>query len=103
MSDVFNLDVWVSEAKREPFKFALAGTTFVLPAAGDLDKSVLGHVNIESPSATDIVALLRSGLADQWSEFDALPVPLSAIGELFRRWQRHQGVTPGESEPSPTS
>ncbi len=103
MSDVFDLDVWVSEAKREPFRFALGGTTFVLPAAGDLDKAILSDVNTEAPSATDIVALLRAGLADQWSAFDRLPVPISAVGELFRRWQRHQGVTPGESEPSPIS
>ncbi|MEU9047506.1 MULTISPECIES: hypothetical protein [unclassified Kitasatospora] len=103
MSDVFNLDVWVAEARREPFRFALGGTTFVLPAAGDLDKGILAAVNVDSPSAVDIVALLRAGLGDQWQEFDALPVPISAVGELFRRWQRHQGVMPGESEPSPNS
>ncbi|MGX4737108.1 hypothetical protein [Kitasatospora griseola] len=103
MTDVFDLDVWVAEARRQPFRFALAGTTFVLPSAGDLDKEILSRVNLGSPSPTDIVALLRTGLGDQWPSFDALPLPISAIGELFRRWQRHQGVTPGESEPSPTS
>ncbi|MER5862205.1 hypothetical protein [Kitasatospora sp. NPDC002040] len=103
MSDVFNLDVWVAEAKRDPFRFALGGTTFVLPAASDLDKAILSEVNTESPSAADIVALLRAGLADQWADFDKLPVPISAVGELFRRWQRHEGVTPGEPEPSPAS
>ncbi|MER6364976.1 hypothetical protein [Kitasatospora sp. NPDC001527] len=103
MSDAFDLNAWMAEAAREPFRFLLDGKTFVLPAAGDLDKSILAAVNVDNPSATDIIALLQAGLGDQWVEFDALPVPLSAVGELFRRWQHHQGVTPGESEVSPSS
>ncbi|MFJ8472165.1 hypothetical protein [Kitasatospora sp. NPDC094011] len=103
MSDVFDLDVWSAEARREPFRFALGGITFILPAAGDLDKEVLSNVNMDSPSARDIIALLRQGLGDQWPEFDRLPVPISAVGELFKRWQLHQGVTPGEFKPSPVS
>ncbi|WP_406113949.1 hypothetical protein [Kitasatospora purpeofusca] len=103
MSDVFDLDVWVAEARREPFRFALGEHYFALPAAGDLDKSLLKTVNLTSPSADDILSLMREGLGEQWQDFDALPLPLSALGELFRRWQSHTGVTPGESMPSPNS
>ncbi|MFF2543991.1 hypothetical protein ACFVUY_15650 [Kitasatospora sp. NPDC058063] len=103
MADRFNLDTWVTESTRTPFPFTLGGRDFSLPAAGDLDKSLLSTVNLSSPSAADILSLMREGLGDQWQEFDALPLPLSALGELFRRWQNHTGVTPGESQPSPAS
>ncbi|MER8067196.1 hypothetical protein ABTZ59_02620 [Streptomyces sp. NPDC094034] len=97
MSNAFDLDVWVQEARQEPFRFTLSGLVFTMPAAGELDKSVLTTVNIESPSARDIETLLKSGLGDQWAQFDAIPVPLAALGELFRQWQKHEGAPLGES------
>ncbi|MFE4514419.1 hypothetical protein ACFRMQ_09550 [Kitasatospora sp. NPDC056783] len=103
MADRFNLDNWVAENGRTPYEFTLGGTDFSLPAAGDLDKALLSTVNLSAPSADDILSLMREGLGDQWQEFDSLPLPLSALGELFRRWQNHTGVTPGESQPSPAS
>ncbi|MFG2916260.1 hypothetical protein ACGF0D_25640 [Kitasatospora sp. NPDC048298] len=103
MSNVFDLDVWAAEARREPFRFALAGREFTMPSAGELDKSVLSTVNIEAPSAGDIGILLRAGLGDQWPDFDALPAPLAALGELFRQWQRHEGIPLGESQASADS
>ncbi|MGW1277584.1 hypothetical protein ACWD4V_11600 [Streptomyces tsukubensis] len=96
MSDAFDLDTWVHEARREPFRFTLADNEFALTPAGELDKGLLKAVNLDSPSALDIESLLKAGLGDQWAEFDSLPVPLAALGELFRRWQRHEGATLGE-------
>lgn len=93
----FDLDVWVSEARREPFTFTLAGRIFTMPTAGELDKSVMSTVNLDTPSVRDIEILLRTGLGAQWSDFDALPVPLAALGELFRQWQKHEGAALGES------
>ncbi|MFI8263682.1 hypothetical protein [Streptomyces sp. NPDC085665] len=103
MSNVFDLDVWASEARRTPFQFTVSGQTFTLPAAGDLDKRILSAVNVDAPSAADIVSLLRAALADQWPTFDALPVSVGALGELFRRWQRHEGIPLGESVASDVS
>ncbi|MGW8975133.1 hypothetical protein [Streptomyces platensis] len=97
MSNAFDLDVWVKEARCEPFRFTLSGQLFTMPAAGELDKSVLTSVNLESPSARDIETLLKSGLGDQWGQFDEIPVPLAALGELFRQWQKHEGAPLGES------
>ncbi|BAU83125.1 hypothetical protein SLA_2192 [Streptomyces laurentii] len=99
----FDLDVWVKESRQEPFKFTVAGRLFEMPAAGELDKSVLTSVNIDAPSARDIETLLRAGLGDAWPEFDAIPIPLAALGELFRQWQRHEGVPLGESRASADS
>lgn len=93
----FDLDVYVREARREPFAFTLAGRLFTMPGAGELDKSILTAVNIDNPSAKDIETLLKSGLGDQWADFDTIPVPLGALGELFRQWQKHEGAALGES------
>ncbi|WP_432068233.1 hypothetical protein [Streptomyces sp. C10-9-1] len=103
MNQTFDLDVWVKEARREPFKFTVSGLVFTMPAAGELDKSILSTVNIESPSAMDIETLLKAGLGDQWAQFDAIPIPLAALGELFRQWQKHEGAPLGESSASADS
>ncbi|MFJ3858152.1 hypothetical protein ACIPRL_18145 [Streptomyces sp. NPDC090085] len=103
MSTTFNLDVWVREAKREPFKFTLADREYAMPFAGELDKKILEAVNIASPSATDISALLRAGLGTQWADFDEQPLPLAALGELFRQWQAHEGAPLGELSASADS
>lgn len=101
--NIFDLDVWVAEAASEPFRFSLGGKLFTMPAAGELDKSILTAVNIDAPSARDIETLLKAGLADQWADFDSLPVPLAALGELFRQWQKHEGASLGESGASADS
>ncbi|UFQ15507.1 MULTISPECIES: hypothetical protein [Streptomyces] len=103
MSNAFDLDVWVKEARKEPFRFTLAGQTFAMPAAGELDKAILKAVNVDNPSATDIETLLRHGLDDQWEQFDSVPAPLAALGELFRQWQKHEGTPLGESSASADS
>ncbi|MFD7584193.1 hypothetical protein ACFV84_01970 [Kitasatospora sp. NPDC059811] len=103
MAELFDLDAWANEARRSPFAFRVGGVDFSLPAAGDLDKGILAAVNLETPSADDVLTLLREGLADQWPDFDALPIPLGAVGELFKRWQAHEGIPLGESPASSDS
>ncbi|MFJ2906865.1 hypothetical protein [Streptomyces sp. NPDC087212] len=103
LNSAFDLDVWVSEARQEPFRFTLAGLMFTVPAAGELDKSVLSSVNVDNPSARDIETLLKAGLGSQWAKFDAIPVPLAALGELFRQWQKHEGTPLGEASASADS
>ncbi|WP_461296336.1 hypothetical protein [Streptomyces harbinensis] len=103
MSEQFDIDAWENEAKEVPFTFRADGRDFSLPSAGFLDKSVLASVNLDRPSADDILTLLRIGLGDQWPDFDAAPIRLSSLGELFRRWQNHQGVSVGESVASADS
>ena len=93
----------MQEARREPFRFTLAGHDFAMPAAGELDKSVLRSVNVDNPSAQDIETLLQAGLGEEWARFDELPVPLAALGELFRQWQNHEGAPVGESSASADS
>ncbi|WP_327304735.1 hypothetical protein OG730_15125 [Streptomyces sp. NBC_01298] len=96
MSTTFNLDLWVREARREPFRFTLADAEYSMPSAGEIDKSILETVNVVNPSTADITTLLRTGLGDQWERFNALPLPLAAVGELFRQWQNYEGAPLGE-------
>ncbi|MFE1089539.1 hypothetical protein ACFW5K_19835 [Streptomyces albidoflavus] len=99
----FDLDTWISEAKREPFRFTLGGAAYSMVASAELDKSLLTAVNLDAPSASDIQTLLRAGLGNQWEEFSAAPAPLAALGELFKRWQEHEGLPLGESDASSDS
>ncbi|MEV7582230.1 hypothetical protein [Streptomyces erythrochromogenes] len=103
MSTTFNLDVWVREAKREPFRFTLADHEYSMPAAGELDKAILSKVNLSSPSAADIETLLKAGLNSQWARFNEEPAPIAALGELFRQWQAHEGAPLGEHSASADS
>ncbi|MEU8619941.1 hypothetical protein [Streptomyces sp. NPDC048623] len=99
-TSAFDLDVWVKESRREPFRFTVSGHLFEMPSAGELDKSILRKVNVDNPSAQDIDTLLCAGLGTEWPIFEEIPLPLGALGELFRRWQAHEGVPLGESSAS---
>lgn len=99
----FDLDTWISEARREPFRFTLGGTEYSMVAAQELDKSLLTSTNLDAPTAADIQAMLRAGLGTQWDEFSAAPAPMAALGELFRRWQEHDGLPVGEDAASTSS
>ena len=96
---VFDLDVFVKEAKKEPFRFRLAGREFTaahmadidwLPVAGGKDFSGLltGH------------EFLKLALGDQWEEFTEIPLASGGYNELQRRWYAHSGVELGESQGS---
>ena len=93
---VFDLDVFVKEARKEPFRFRLAGREFTathmadidwLPVAGgkDFTGQLTGH------------EFLKLALGEQWEEFTAIPLASGGYNELQRRWYAHSGVELGES------
>jgi len=100
--DVFDLDAYVAEHRKDPYRFRYGGQDFELPHAQDTDWRVM-----EAADQGDVEAirtLFRLGLgAEQWARFEQLPQPAGAMGELFRRWQAHSGTKPGESPASPSS
>ncbi|MGW1059358.1 hypothetical protein [Micromonospora rubida] len=101
-TDVFDLDAYVAEHRKDPYPFRYGGQDFELPHAADTDWRVT-----EAADQGDVEAirtLFRRGFGpEQWERFEALPQPAGAMGELFRRWQAHAGVKPGESPASPSS
>ncbi|WP_433651028.1 hypothetical protein ACQP2C_32465 [Micromonospora zamorensis] len=102
MTDVFDLDAYVAEHRKEPYAFHYGGQDFELPHAQDTDWRVAEAADQGDVDA--IRTLFRLGLgAEQWARFEKLPQPAGAMGELFRRWQAHSGTKPGESPASPSS
>ncbi|MEU7843953.1 hypothetical protein AB0B39_23670 [Micromonospora sp. NPDC049114] len=102
MTDVFDLDAYVAEHRKVPYRFRYGGQDFALPHAQDTDWRVMEVADQGDVEA--IQTLFRRGLGpEQWERFDELPQPAGAMGELFRRWQAHSGTKPGESPASPGS
>lgn len=100
--DVFDLDAYVVEHRQTPYRFRYGGQDFELPHASDIDWRVSEAADLGNVEAIRI--LFRRGMSpDQWERFEALPQPAKPMGELFRRWQAHSGVKPGESPASPGS
>jgi hypothetical protein len=101
MSEEFDLDALVAEARKEPFRFRYGGRSFELPHASDMDWRAVEAAELGNYAA--LRELFRFGLAEQWEAFEKLHQPAKAMGELFRRWQAHAGVRPGESQGSADS
>lgn len=100
--DVFDLDAYVAEHRKDPYKFRYGGQDFELPHAQDTDWRVLEVADQGDVEA--IQTLFRRGMGpEQWQRFEELPQPAGAMGELFRRWQAHAGTKSGESPASPSS
>ncbi len=100
--DVFDLDAYVAEHRKTPYRFRYGGQDFELPHAQDTDWRVAEAADQDDVDA--IQTLFRRGMGpEQWARFEQLPQPAGAMGELFRRWQAHSGTTPGESPASPSS
>lgn len=100
--DVFDLDAYVAEHRQTPYRFRYGGQTFELPHASDTDWRVTEAADKGNVEA--IRTLFRRGMSpEQWERFEQLPQPAKGMGELFRRWQAHAGMKPGESPASPGS
>lgn len=100
--DVFDLDDYIAENTKEPYRFKRGGQQFHLPHFSDIDWRVAEGA--ESGDVSALRRIFRLGLGDdQWAEFEKHPQPAGAIGELFRRWQKHAGLKPGESQGSSDS
>lgn len=100
-SKVFDLDAVEAEAAGEPFEFVFAGRTWTLPHLHDIDRKLLNAAD-----QGDIAAMreaFRTGLGDDYTEFDAQPMKLRSLDALFRAWTEHSGLNPGESQASTRS
>lgn len=95
----FNLDAVEAEVDLTPFRVHYAGKRWEFAHFEALDT----WDSVEAAEGGDIqaiVGLMRVGLGDQWQDFRALPLPQYKLMPLFRAWEKHCGVEPGESEAS---
>jgi hypothetical protein len=97
----FDLDAVEAEAAGEPFDFAYKGHTYTLPHLHDMDRKVLLAADQGERAAMD--ELFRSGLGDDYEQFDTQAMKLRTLNALFEKWLRHCGLEPGELQASTRS
>lgn len=104
--DLFDLGDYIAENRKAPYKFTYGEHQFELPHFSDIDWRTAETAEAADGS-TNVTALRKvfkhAFGEDQWADFEALPQPSGAMGELLRRWKRHAGLKPGESQGSADS
>lgn len=95
----FDLDALENEAEVRPFLFRLKGEQFTFPPATDVDWKTAAKLE-----TGDFDGALRELLGEkQYTRFARHPLSAYKLGQLFRQYQDHQGISPGESQPSTAS
>ena len=90
----FDLDAVEAEAAGERFEFVFGGRTYSLPHLHDIDRSLLNAAD-----QGDVAAMqeaFRTGLGDDYEEFNTQPMKLRSLNALFAAWTEHSGLKPGE-------
>jgi hypothetical protein len=54
----------------------------------------------DSGEANAVMGSLRLALGDEWADFRKVPMPQYKLMPLFKAWQKHCGMEPGESSAS---
>lgn len=98
-ADVFDLGDYIAENRKDPYVFTYGEHRFELPHFSDVDWRAAEAAESGNIAALREIFKVCFG-PDQWADFEPLPQPSGAMGELFRRWQKHAGVKPGESRGS---
>jgi hypothetical protein len=99
--EAFDLDAVEAEVAGDPFEFTFGGRPYSLPHLQDVDRTVLNAADQGDLEA--MKAAFRSGLGDDFDEFDAQPMKLRSLNALFEAWLEHSGLKPGESQASTRS
>jgi hypothetical protein len=97
--DVFDLDALERDDTAEPFRFTVAGQTFVFSAPGDVDWRFTEA--LERGSAVALVEALLG--EEEYAAFHEIPLPAWKLNKLVEEWGRHNGVELGESAASSAS
>ncbi|WP_432091832.1 hypothetical protein [Streptomyces sp. NRRL F-5630] len=95
----FNLDAVKAESDLTPFRVHFDGRRWEFAHLEGLD---IWDV-VEAADGGDLQAVLgalRLALGDQYTEFRKIRLPQYKVMALFRAYQRHCGMEPGESEAS---
>lgn len=92
----FDLDAFVSETTRKPYRFKVAGERFELPSGRDADWQALTALDRGDLEG----AFLKLLGPEAYAKFTAHKVSADRMGELIKRYMMAQGVKPGESEAS---
>jgi hypothetical protein len=95
----FNLDAVKAEVASTPFRVHWDGRRFSFQHMQDLDCWEL-LAAADSGEANAVMGSLRLALGDEWADFRKVPMPQYKLMPLFKAWQKHCGMEPGESSAS---
>lgn len=96
-----DLDALEREVDKKPFTAKLGGEVFTFADPTDTDWR-----DARAVDPTDLDAMMRALLGDQFEAFEKHPLPVWKLAHLANQIQQHYGLTPedlGESSASPTS
>lgn len=98
----FNLDTVKAEIELVPFRVHFDGRRWEFAHMQALDVwELVGSV--EGGDAGAIAQMFQAALGDQQlAEFRKVPLPQFKVQSLFKAWQKHCGLAPGESPGSAT-
>lgn len=108
----FDLDAMEKEASKHDYRFTLAGRDWTMTPLGRLDRKAIKRLARELKDTDEndtenlryVELMLAEGMgADQWAEFDELPLSQSGLMALFEDWSEHSGIEAGESSASTDS
>lgn len=99
---VFNLDAVKSDVDLAPFRFAFKGKQYQLPHLSDGDAFPFfdGMVDGMSDGALMYRTFTLGLGAEALAQLRAAGMPGYKFNALLIAWQKHSGVTPGESPAS---
>jgi hypothetical protein len=95
----FNLDAVKSEVELTPFRVHFDGRRWEFAHLNGLDIWDL----VEAADGGDMKAVIgafKLALGDQYDDFRKVRLPQYKMMPLFKAWQQHCGVEPGESQAS---
>ncbi|MGY4902572.1 hypothetical protein [Streptomyces sp. 900116325] len=95
----FNLDAVQAEVELTPFRVHFGGRRFELAHMQSLN-AWDAIAAAERGDITVVADSLKLALGDQWDDFRKVPLPQHKLMPLFKAWQQHSGVEPGESQAS---
>lgn len=95
----FNLDAVQAEVELTPFRVHFGGRRFELIHMQALN-SWDAIAAAERGDLSVVADSMKLALGDQWEDFRKLPMPQYKLMPLFKAWQAHSGVEPGESDAS---
>lgn len=107
--EAFNLDVLEKEAAKHDYHFVLGGREWTMTPMGRLDKKAMKRLaklaageEVDGIEYMDEVFKVAMG-ADQFAEFDELPLSMDGLQALFEDYQDHSGIEVPESSASTDS
>lgn len=92
----FSLDAFEAEVDLAPFRFMHGGRRWEFTHLQALDVWEM-VAEAEGGDAGSITQMFHLALGDQMEEFRKIPLPTFKMQGLFKAWQKHCGVEPGES------